>query len=387
MKRILEIEGLRAYLALWVLVAHVLAISGYPYSSFSGVGLYVRAGIFAVHVFIIISGFVIFYLLDHKRENYLTFIIRRFFRIWPLFFLLFLLSIPSSLLSLTNCQELRLLYPSAQCNAEWLVPIWFQNIWTHIALHLPMLHGLVPQKVIPYAPSAFLGPGWSLSLEWQFYLIAPFIFNYVTKSSRFRAAIASVLTALIIIVAPMLPNVQADSFLPMKIEFFYLGCLSYYLFKELSNRKIKVHLLPIGFVVATGLFITAGLSLHMLPISIWILFFCQLVDAANPHNGKYTATFSWIFNNRLAQYLGKISYSIYLSHVIVIVVAQKFLLNFFSNLSQREHTASLMVLTITGTILASSILYYFIEVTGIKAGRNLAMRISNHRELKKHKEP
>lgn len=49
---------------------------------------------YAVDVFIILSGFVIFYLLDHQHLSYRVFICRRFFRLAPLFFLVVLIAIP-----------------------------------------------------------------------------------------------------------------------------------------------------------------------------------------------------------------------------------------------------------------------------------------------------
>jgi hypothetical protein len=34
--------------------------------------------------------------------------------------------------------------------------------------HLPMLHGVVPNNILPNAVAAFVAPTWSTSLEWQY---------------------------------------------------------------------------------------------------------------------------------------------------------------------------------------------------------------------------
>ena len=48
-------------------------------------GKFFGDGTYAVQIFMIISGFVIFFLLDKKRESYGQFILRRFFRLYPLY--------------------------------------------------------------------------------------------------------------------------------------------------------------------------------------------------------------------------------------------------------------------------------------------------------------
>ncbi len=83
MNRITPIEGLRAWLALWVMSDHVLGMSGYFIDQLSGPLRILRSGWYAVDVFVIISGFVIFHLLVSKKQNYTEFILQRFFRLWP----------------------------------------------------------------------------------------------------------------------------------------------------------------------------------------------------------------------------------------------------------------------------------------------------------------
>ena len=69
MKKIQLIEGLRGYLAFWVVFDHLLGACGYSVEKLNGLLKIIRSGWYAVDVFIIISGFVIFYLLDNNEES------------------------------------------------------------------------------------------------------------------------------------------------------------------------------------------------------------------------------------------------------------------------------------------------------------------------------
>ena len=80
MKHVKEFDGLRGLLAAWVLLAHVSYLS-----HFEQFRVAMRAGM-AVDIFLILSGFVIFNLLD-RGETYGAFITRRFFRLFPAFLL------------------------------------------------------------------------------------------------------------------------------------------------------------------------------------------------------------------------------------------------------------------------------------------------------------
>ena len=87
--KITELEGLRGMLAWWVVASHLLYFSGFYDGKAGGViGLLTR-GHEAVDGFVILSGFVIFLLLDRGRDRYGVFIFRRFFRLFPVFLICF----------------------------------------------------------------------------------------------------------------------------------------------------------------------------------------------------------------------------------------------------------------------------------------------------------
>jgi len=372
MKRLTEIEGLRAYLALWVLIGHCLQLSGYSGDGWSGVLLLLREANYAVDIFMLISGFVIFYLIDNKKENYRVFIIRRFFRLWPLFIVTLAVSLPVSVVAIENFSLLKEIYPGAEIdtliklfNGGWEAPI------KHIFAHATMLHGAIPEQILSGSPTAFLPPAWSISLEWQFYLFAPICFWAFSSSAKSRAILAAV--AIVgYIVSRKYMHVHMNAFLPMHVEYFFFGCVSYFIYQYSTGSHLRVKLFTVGVAISVFLLLISQ-TINMVPLCFWIPFCCLLIDR---HNHKHQGVVSWLFNNRAARYLGAISYSIYLSHILVIVLVQYLILKFMGDIPQNLHFVILALSTLFLTVLVSSFLFLTVERNGMLIGRRLADKLA-----------
>ncbi len=85
MQRIRAFESLRGLLALWVVAYHAALTAGMHAESWRFPLNLLGKGEYAVDIFIILSGFVIFALLDNSRETYGVFLIRRAFRLYPIY--------------------------------------------------------------------------------------------------------------------------------------------------------------------------------------------------------------------------------------------------------------------------------------------------------------
>lgn len=176
MKRFSAIEGLRGWLAWIVVVSHLAQASDVYVHGLGPAAL--RAGQIAVLVFVIISGFVITHLVTERPEPYGRYLLRRFMRIFPAF----------AVTSIIGFYAIDL-YAATQSHVAWANDpnfahrlAWFIGLarsdheffWRHAFAHLAMLHGAISSTLLPFAPFAFNPPAWSISLEWQFYLLAPF---------------------------------------------------------------------------------------------------------------------------------------------------------------------------------------------------------------------
>jgi peptidoglycan/LPS O-acetylase OafA/YrhL len=377
MKEVPLIEGLRGYLAIWVVFDHLLGVCGYSFERLTGIMKVFRAGWFAVDVFIIVSGFVIFYLLDNKQESYTKFIIRRFFRLWPLFIVLFAISIPLSLIYRSNFIEFSSIFPFSKVGDGLLVEridSWWENISSHILLHLTMLHGIVPNYLIRYSPGAFLGPAWSISLEWQFYIVAPLIFAFLKK--KWSLPIISLFCMLFFIMGKQIDDIEFGAFLPMHIEYFFIGGVSYYFYKSFNEINLNITSFPISLTILLFWFLNANCDFIFIPYIIWFLFFSLLLDVSNTLRPAYISAIVSLFQNRFAIYLGKISYSIYLSHFLVIIILQYLILKLFPCFSQKSHLVILSILTLFFTIIVSHFLYRYIELHYIKKGKVIIAKMN-----------
>jgi len=388
MTRLKPIEGLRAYLAFWVLIGHTMVLSGYPSVELSWLPHIFLCGIRAVEIFMIISGFVIFSLLDKKHENYLQFILRRFFRLWPLFVLLFVASLPLSFLASWNINHSPwLTKANAAALAEAHVGSWWQNVAWHIPAHLTMMHGVVPQGILPYSPGAFLGPAWSISLEWQFYLCAPLAYAALARGGRsvHRIGCCVLVLGLSWSARHILPEVELGAFLPFHVDFFFLGAVCYFVYDRASYviaERINDFVFPVGFVVATFFLTTTESSWKagnggMYSICLWLIFLALMADGASSICGHLVMP---LFTNKAAQLLGRISYGIYLSHLLVIYVVDYCLISRLPRLTQSWHFIFLFLSTTAFTVILASVLYRLIEKPGIAIGGLLASKMSRRSE-------
>ena len=363
MKRIAEFEALRGLLALWVVVGHVIKHSGYTESGLGPLRLLAESG-FAVDIFIILSGFVIFSLLDGTPMGYGAFIARRFFRLFPLYVVVLIVSAAT----LAGQEQWTADFP-------WQTPflegslgiVRASRAWLteQFAVHLTMLHGLLPDALLPHSQYAIIGQAWSISVEWQFYLLAPLLFAIVARAPY---TLAGVVLAVI-----FLKNRYwlGEGFAVNQAGFFAVGILSYFLCKLALRITLDRRVIGIGVVTVSallGLFVTRPVSLLM-----WTLIL-GLVLAARGAPSGFPALVSALSRTGVPQWLGRISYSIYLNHFLVLYLASSVVLALLPGISQAGHLALVMPLTMAGTLALSSLTFRWIEAPFMALGHRLTSR-------------
>jgi peptidoglycan/LPS O-acetylase OafA/YrhL len=377
--RLLPVEGLRAYLALWVVVDHVLWISGYEWNALTGFPRLMGLGTYAVHLFILISGFVIALTLDKQRETYWEFIVRRFFRLFPVFIVLFVVAIPLSHVHLWNVTHAGQYFrPDQIIFFTEMLESWWANIQWNIPLHVLMLHGTAPEVLVKGAPGAFLVPAWSVSLEWQFYLVAPLAYAWAVSVRPYRRiGLCALCVVLVLAARYVLPEVEYGAALPSHVKFFFMGAASYFLYKHRAAHSLPNLAFPIACCLALFLFGLSERQWSLIPVLLWLVFMGLLLEHPSSFSSRLVAP---LLTNPVVLYLGRISYSLYLSHILVIIVIQYALLTWVPDLSQMVHFGVLLAGTTAVTIALSAVLYRYLEVPGIQAGRVLARRVAARRE-------
>src|SRR5687768_472381 len=82
MERVQNLEAMRGIFSILIIAVHVYFMSGFTPESL-GFFQFFTNNVAAVDVFMILSGLVIFFLLEARQEPFHLYIIRRAFRIFP----------------------------------------------------------------------------------------------------------------------------------------------------------------------------------------------------------------------------------------------------------------------------------------------------------------
>lgn len=373
--RISELEGLRALLAWWVVADHLMGRAGYAIDDFRGILRIVRNGSLAVDVFIMLSGFVVFLVLDRQRSTYLAFLVRRLFRLYPVYLLcLFLGGVGVYATHLMHSMAPNL-DPGALSEFRYQETV--DRFGHHLVAHLVMLHGAIPNAILPFSTGAILDPAWSVSLEWQFYLIAPAVL--AASRSPFGMFLVGGLAVLFRNFGPQFGEFDFGSFLPLKFYLFWAGGLSYLFLRWVQTSAVNkingdallvvAFLLPLAFV---------GIDGSLIPILIWAVCLSSLTARASASAPTvFTNSISRMLSSRQIVTLGNWSYCTYLVHLPIIQIARYLLFLLDPSLSRPVVLAMLTAVSVPIILLASFIISAKLEKPGIELGRRIAAALQD----------
>lgn len=99
-----------------------------------------------------------------------------------------------------------------------------KHFWSHVLAHVTMLHGPISNAALPYSEYAFNMPAWSISLEWQFYLVAPLIIC-VIRNRLILPVLAFAVAIYELWFRSFVGTVQPGA-LPLAVSYFVVGIVS-----------------------------------------------------------------------------------------------------------------------------------------------------------------
>jgi peptidoglycan/LPS O-acetylase OafA/YrhL len=319
-----------------------------------------------VPFFIIISGFVITHLLLEKQERYVPFISRRFLRIYPLYVCCLGLGILSTFLHFAAFADRPWghFVPQPEILAAELTGSHGSDLVWHLLAHLTMTHGMISNAVLPASQYMFLGPAWSLSLEWQFYLLAPLIVFGV------RTHVGAILLSVVAVVAFV---AYQKGWLGSFYDPSFLPGAGLYLAAGIATRLVYPKLPALSAYPAVGVILLGGLAIvarSLLPFVLWVAYVAWLrvrcpTDAVSRVLGR---SLDLAFNSKVAHYLGGRSYSTYLVHepiinAVVYVCIKQLSLGIEATVGITFITAPIL------TFGATTLLYKYVEAPAIAFGR------------------
>lgn len=396
--KISSLESLRGYLALWVFACHLLSLSGTSQLNLPFFSALTNAS-HAVKVFMILSGFVIALLLESKNEPYRLYITRRFIRLYPVLFLAILAGILSHFMRgvLITSFWPNFFEPNLLANFQKSWTSHDKNFWSCAVSVLTMTNGLISNHVIPYAATAFNGVVWSLSLEFQFYLVAPLLLRSIKPLAQRLVWSTFLIIAVVITRHKIFPVTENGleystfgAFLPFNIEYFWLGILSYYLWNwfinamhDRSSTSGKSNFSLLSLTVALTLLIAGEKARPFLkgnvlstlgdwiPFLIWLLVFANILDIAKGSKSLINKLADHILHSKVAMFFGRISYSLYLLHSPIIIIVQYLVVRKLEVSDWKTCLLYTSLLAIPLTVVISALSYRYIEQPFIALGRRI----------------
>lgn len=356
-----QFETLRFAASFWVFLSHILLIVERPMR-------FVAEGGLAVDLFVILSGYVITIMLLKRPESYTSYIFRRFLRLYPLYLVALVLGIMTQAFyapvigdSLFGAAE-----KSGFIERAALVD---DNFWQNIAVHLTMLHGAVPDEALPMSALVFSGPLWSISLEWQFYLVAPLVLWTVDvrKPGRWKIAVP-VLASILVLRSVTGPwwTAGVPSFLPLRLPLFALG-----IFCGLAwSRLPKISVWKVLAVIAPVMLALILLNHRAPPLFMW---FAVYLAAGYAGRSKIADALNAVLCFKPFVWLGTRSYGLYVLHMpIVLFVAGTLLVPYASPLGRSGMFAALLA-TYGLVVACAAFMYCYVEMPVIAWGKRMKL--------------
>lgn len=351
------LNGIRAIAALIVLVFHIdqyFEILGLPRLGYHDTGM----AQYGVVLFFVLSGYLItFLLLEEKKQftaiNYRSFYLRRILRIWPLYYII-----------IFCVAVLAAVYPQAYAGAHYAASFGFYSFFlanVGYALGFGML-GMYQL--------------WSVGVEEQFYFFWPFLIN--RSANIIRSLLVFIVVFILVKLGVKWMHLDTlYNFLSITcFDVMAIGGVGAWMVRRqhvflatLRNRGIQafawLFLLFSIFVKPVHVFSFIDAELHAVVYLLLIINVSsntrQLINLEQP----------------VLNFLGRISYGIYMYHMIVIA-----LLSFLFDKSLLHHPAGIAdyaimyTLVISLTLLLAALSYYGIEKR-ILAGKTKFQRVKS----------
>ncbi|HIC2036001.1 acyltransferase [Enterobacter soli] len=359
--KILSIHQLRGIAALMVVFFHFRGYLNGPYAQKDIGSILFNSAAFGVDLFFMISGFIIA-LSTKKQTTSLIFGMRRFFRIYPAFFVVFTVGALS-------------VY-----NAEPIENLIRAMLFIHRDYSIES----------PGFGYNILGPAWTLTYEVYFYFVFAIAMSI---SHRYRTLLTSAILLVqifsiqyifdghISISGAASAGVPAENpafallrfaSSPILIEFI-IGMIIYELFSRFSfnlGRSVGAFV----FFASLGFFTThyfggrfSGFGLDKAGVISLVIFVGYLIYERSNGIKEYASL----------NFLGDVSYSIYISHYLFINLFGFYKPEFFT----QANGISKFIMMTSITLTAGAMLHYLIEKPMIRIGKSLETRMNRAPEL------
>jgi peptidoglycan/LPS O-acetylase OafA/YrhL len=334
------LHGLRALAASMVVLYHLhaipsLAVPGALNLVTSHFGL-------GVHLFFVISAFSLAYAHSSGEQRWSAYFIKRFFRIAPLFYGMFLV------------YGLLFGFPP----------------WNMAVTNLLFVFNLVPGH-----QHSLVWAGWTIGVEMLFYALLPVILIVCRSPGALlgfgAVAVLASLGGRASLEGGLVQGYAHESFIS-NLAYFALGMVGYLAYSRLGGQRWVpggAMLLAVGFAA----WLLSPSSIFLIPLAradvlAWGVVFALvcLGQSRQP---------LWPLTSALAQYMGERSFSLYLLHPLLIHYLKPVYARIYQGSGLGDWAfLPCAALTFSLLLLLAGVTYRLVEVPGIELARRLSRR-------------
>jgi len=374
------LDGFRGLFALFVAIHHT---TWYSYANY---GSFINEAFVIIDLFFALSGFLMFYLYKNSLNSPLavtTFLKKRVARLYPLhLFMLFVF------IAFAFARILAHEFGLAAYEEGETLPFHkgADESWRSIFYHLTLTHSIGLQNSL-----TFNYPSWTISTEFFTYIFFAALMLWARPSKSWHYGLITMGIIFIFgVLSFVKPNMDITYDLGMLrcLAGFFIGGVAAHVFREITTRKDIMSLkekksFKLGFTVLEALTLIACYifvtyctgSLQFFAAPFLFVFICVFA-----FDGGYISNF---MSQKIFGYLAKISYSVYMTHVIFAIIFAILYERLLPGLMQtpEEFTGGLngdillipYMLTVIGF---SHLTWRFVEIPGGRFLRNLNLGIS-----------
>ncbi|WP_419805014.1 acyltransferase family protein [Terriglobus sp.] len=347
-----QLDALRGIAILGVLGVHTLAAAPFVVHPGPFVFALLLSGQRGVQLFYIVSAFTLALSEDRRKTEQHTrvsFFIRRFFRIAPMFYVAVLLT-------------------------HWLRPN-IPGTWKDMLMAMTFVNGFSPDNINHSAVG-----GWSVADEAIFYAILPLLFRLV--GSLRSAAIAFVLSAVtsVVLIHTILGSglhtfttkAMYFKFFSMVAELpvFLMGLLAYQVWKSMRSLPLQGRKeVSICLVLIAGLLYALLLPFDYARLLLESMSLMVLALGVSLYPWK-------VLVNQITIFLGKISFSLYLLHSLAFLSIGELLHRRYPSLDGFAFAAAMFLVGVSASVPLAVLTWHFVEKPGIQFGSFLIRKLS-----------
>ena len=296
-------------------------------------------GWIGVHIFFVLSGFLITTLLLRERETHgrislRAFYVRRFFRIIPIYYIVLCAYVPIILLMHDAFR------------------------WAELKLALPYLFTFM-QEYRPTASGMVFGQAWSLGIEEKFYLLWPLLIILLFPFKR----LSTILVLVLCVTWFFIPYGMISNYGSL-----FLGSLLAIVLARSTVASIREPLARVPTTLAL-LLALAAYAFFWYRSNLFLVFSAAtalLIGTLVLHSSwlRSVLEYPWIV------IIGKRSYSMYLIHVLVLHAVEKLMAAVHARQWYTVVPATYLL-----SFLGATILFYLVERPCLAYGQRLSKKI------------